>query len=124
VVANPRVTVEVGAETYGTLAIPTDCDERERLWAMVKGAYPFFADHEAATARSSRSCCRHSRLRRISPSPDRPIAVYPVDVARIEGSQPQWTGIDRRLRGHCPIMPVNRYEQRVFFVHSFGWRHC
>jgi deazaflavin-dependent oxidoreductase (nitroreductase family) len=50
-VANPRVTVEVGAQTYDALAIPTEGDERERLWALIKSAYPFFADHEAATER-------------------------------------------------------------------------
>jgi deazaflavin-dependent oxidoreductase (nitroreductase family) len=50
-VANPRVTVEVGAESYDALAVPTEGDEREGLWATIKATYPFFADHEAATER-------------------------------------------------------------------------
>jgi hypothetical protein len=51
VVGTPAGDREVGAETYDALAIPTEGDERERLWPIVKAAYPFFADHEAATER-------------------------------------------------------------------------
>jgi deazaflavin-dependent oxidoreductase (nitroreductase family) len=51
-VANPRVTVEVGDETYDAVAAPTEGQERERLWTMLKGTYPFFADHEANTDRT------------------------------------------------------------------------
>jgi deazaflavin-dependent oxidoreductase (nitroreductase family) len=50
-VADPRVTVEVGDETYDALATPTEGGERERLWSMLKTTYPFFADHEAGTER-------------------------------------------------------------------------
>jgi hypothetical protein len=34
----------VATETYDALAIPTEGDERDRLWATIKAAYPFFAD--------------------------------------------------------------------------------
>jgi deazaflavin-dependent oxidoreductase (nitroreductase family) len=51
-VANPRVTVEVGAETYEAVAAPLDGEERERVWTMLKQTYPFFADHEASTSRT------------------------------------------------------------------------
>jgi deazaflavin-dependent oxidoreductase (nitroreductase family) len=51
-VANPRVTVEVGDETFEAVATPTQDEERERLWAMLKERYPFFADHEAKTDRT------------------------------------------------------------------------
>lgn len=50
-VANPKVTVEVGAETYDALAIPIEGDDRERAWPTITAAYPEFADHEAATDR-------------------------------------------------------------------------
>jgi deazaflavin-dependent oxidoreductase (nitroreductase family) len=50
-VANPAVTVEVGDETYEAAAAPAAGAERERLWSMLKQAYPFFADHEAGTER-------------------------------------------------------------------------
>jgi deazaflavin-dependent oxidoreductase (nitroreductase family) len=49
--ADPHVTVEVGAETYEAMAVPATGDERERLWSTLKEAYPFFAEHEAATDR-------------------------------------------------------------------------
>lgn len=49
---NPRVTVEVGNQTYDAVAAPTESEERARLWAMLKQTYPFFADHEASTDRA------------------------------------------------------------------------
>jgi deazaflavin-dependent oxidoreductase (nitroreductase family) len=50
-VADPRVTVEIGDESYDARATPAAGAERERLWAMLKERYPFFADHEAMTER-------------------------------------------------------------------------
>jgi deazaflavin-dependent oxidoreductase (nitroreductase family) len=50
-VANPRVTVEVGHETYEAVATPLEGEERDLLWAMLKQTYPFFADHETSTSR-------------------------------------------------------------------------
>lgn len=44
--ANPRVTVEVGDERYDAVAAAATGAERERLWSMLKQAYPFFAEHE------------------------------------------------------------------------------
>ncbi|TSE01456.1 nitroreductase family deazaflavin-dependent oxidoreductase [Skermania sp. ID1734] len=49
--AEPRVTVEVGAETYDAVATPLEGEERERIWAMLKQTYPFFAEHETKTDR-------------------------------------------------------------------------
>ncbi|MEU6186436.1 nitroreductase family deazaflavin-dependent oxidoreductase [Nocardia sp. NPDC047038] len=48
---NPRVTVEVGEESYPALAAPLTGDDRARTWAMLKNAYPFFAEHEMQTSR-------------------------------------------------------------------------
>jgi deazaflavin-dependent oxidoreductase (nitroreductase family) len=50
-VADPGVTVEIGDETYVATATALEGDERTRIWTMLKDAYPFFADHEAATER-------------------------------------------------------------------------
>jgi deazaflavin-dependent oxidoreductase (nitroreductase family) len=49
--ANPRVTVEVGPETYEATAVVTTGEERERLFAKTLVDYPFFADHEAKAGR-------------------------------------------------------------------------
>jgi deazaflavin-dependent oxidoreductase (nitroreductase family) len=49
--ANPHVTVEVGDERYDAVATELAGEERERVWTMLKEAYPFFADHEAGTER-------------------------------------------------------------------------
>ncbi len=51
-VASPRVSVEVGGEKYEALAVPADGQDRDRLWAMIKETYPFFADHEAKAGRT------------------------------------------------------------------------
>lgn len=51
-VADPHVVVEVGPDTYEAVATPLAGAERTRLWTMLKQTYPFFADHEAATART------------------------------------------------------------------------
>jgi deazaflavin-dependent oxidoreductase (nitroreductase family) len=50
--AHPWVTVEVGDQTYDADARSTSGEEREHLWTMLKQEYPFFADHEAKTART------------------------------------------------------------------------
>ncbi|MEV6319621.1 nitroreductase family deazaflavin-dependent oxidoreductase [Nocardia sp. NPDC051787] len=48
---NPHVTVEVGEETYPALATPLTGDDHAVTWAMLKNAYPFFAEHEMKTSR-------------------------------------------------------------------------
>ena len=50
--ADPRVTVEVGTETYDAAAATAEGAERAQLWTMLKQTYPFFADHEAKTDRT------------------------------------------------------------------------
>jgi len=51
-VADPRVTVEVGDESYEAMASTAEGEERTQLWTMLKATYPFFADHETKTNRS------------------------------------------------------------------------
>lgn len=50
-VANPRVTVEVGTETFDAVARVADGDEHERLWSAQKRDVPAFAEYEAKTSR-------------------------------------------------------------------------
>jgi deazaflavin-dependent oxidoreductase (nitroreductase family) len=50
-VADPRVTVEAGDETYPAVAATLEGADRARAWSMLKQSYPFFADHEASTER-------------------------------------------------------------------------
>lgn len=51
-VRQPRVTVEVGDEEYEALATVLTGPERERQWAVLTEAYPFFADHERQAGRT------------------------------------------------------------------------
>ena len=50
-VANPSVTVERGDESYQATATVLRGEERERLWAEITKAYPFFLDHEQKAER-------------------------------------------------------------------------
>jgi deazaflavin-dependent oxidoreductase (nitroreductase family) len=50
-VANPDVTVEVGAETYVARAVPLERAERDVYYAEQARRYPGFAEYEAKTAR-------------------------------------------------------------------------
>jgi deazaflavin-dependent oxidoreductase (nitroreductase family) len=49
--AHPRVTAEIGTETAEFLARMAEGEERERIWAAQKAAYPGFADYERNTSR-------------------------------------------------------------------------
>jgi deazaflavin-dependent oxidoreductase (nitroreductase family) len=50
-VANPRVTVERGVETYEADAVVVTGDERDRLFAAQVAVMPGFGDYQAKTSR-------------------------------------------------------------------------
>lgn len=49
--ADPRVTVEAGAETFDGVAIPVEGEERDRLYARRAALVPVFAEYQRRTAR-------------------------------------------------------------------------
>jgi deazaflavin-dependent oxidoreductase (nitroreductase family) len=49
--ANPRVRAEIGTQTIDLIARVASDEERERIWAAQKLAYPGFADYEQRTTR-------------------------------------------------------------------------
>ncbi len=51
-VAEPRVTVEVGRDRYQATAAVLAGAERDQRWATLTEAYPFFADHERQAGRT------------------------------------------------------------------------
>lgn len=50
-VANPTVTLEVGAERFEARAVVLDQPERDRVYAEQAGNFPQFAEYEARTTR-------------------------------------------------------------------------
>jgi deazaflavin-dependent oxidoreductase (nitroreductase family) len=50
-VANPRVTIELGTETRAVTARVAEGVERERIWSKQKSDYPGFAEYELKTSR-------------------------------------------------------------------------
>ena len=49
---DPQVGVELDGDSFRGTATPLQGAERDRVWAELKRHYPFFADHEAGTART------------------------------------------------------------------------
>jgi deazaflavin-dependent oxidoreductase (nitroreductase family) len=50
--ANPKVSIEVGVERFDAVAEPADPQERDRLWAMITEANPGFKAYEEKTTRT------------------------------------------------------------------------
>lgn len=51
-VANPKVTLEVGTETFDATATVVRGEERDRLFARQAAQYPRFAEYQANTTRT------------------------------------------------------------------------
>jgi deazaflavin-dependent oxidoreductase (nitroreductase family) len=51
-VAEPRVTVEVGEESYPAQAATASDEERDRVWPTLTELYPFLADYQAKAGRT------------------------------------------------------------------------
>jgi deazaflavin-dependent oxidoreductase (nitroreductase family) len=49
--AQPRVTVQVGAEVLDAVARPAAEDERPRLWETMTGIWPRYIDYQRMTSR-------------------------------------------------------------------------
>ena len=50
-VAHPSVRVEIGEQDYAATATPLSGSDRQRAWAEITAAYPFFADHAVKAGR-------------------------------------------------------------------------
>jgi deazaflavin-dependent oxidoreductase (nitroreductase family) len=51
-VADPHVTVEIGDDTYQTLARPLEGEELQAAWGRITAAYPFFVEHAERAGRT------------------------------------------------------------------------
>ena len=51
-VRDPRVTVEVGEQSYPAIASVLTGADRDRSWTILKETYPFFAEHEQQAGRT------------------------------------------------------------------------
>lgn len=49
--ANPRVSAEIGTQTFPFVARVAEGAERDRIWEAQKRAHPGFADYETKTTR-------------------------------------------------------------------------
>lgn len=51
-VADPRVHVEIEADSYDATAVVPEGEERDRIFGPIAEQYPFFADHQAGIERT------------------------------------------------------------------------
>jgi deazaflavin-dependent oxidoreductase (nitroreductase family) len=51
-VANPKVTAEIGTQTVALTARVASGAERDQIWSQQKADYPGFADYETKTTRT------------------------------------------------------------------------
>lgn len=51
ILVNPKVTIEVGGESFDAVARVAEGEERERIWTTQKARVPVFAGYEAKTTR-------------------------------------------------------------------------
>jgi deazaflavin-dependent oxidoreductase (nitroreductase family) len=51
-VADPRVTVEIGDDVYRTEARPLDGEELDLTWGRITAAHPFFVEHAERAGRT------------------------------------------------------------------------
>jgi deazaflavin-dependent oxidoreductase (nitroreductase family) len=50
--ADPHVAVETPGHAFNATAAPVVGADYDRTWAMIKGRFPFFAEHEAKAGRT------------------------------------------------------------------------
>jgi deazaflavin-dependent oxidoreductase (nitroreductase family) len=102
--AHPQVTAEIGTETVALVARVAGGDERERIWAAQKAAYPGFADYERKTTRQIPvMVLEPARLRSWRASA---VRAERLPAAPRGGSDPASSaGCCRRRHRRCPAIP-------------------
>ncbi|MEU5881782.1 nitroreductase/quinone reductase family protein [Spirillospora sp. NPDC047279] len=112
--ADPRVTVEVGAESFEGAAVAVTGEERDRLYALQAEAVPAYAEYQRQTARVIPVVALY---RRGGQGPDRAAAIgaflqrvhaeLRADLASVRAEAEAYFAGDRRpepgerLRTHC-----------------------
>ena len=97
--ADPRVTVEVGTETFEGVALPVEGEERDRLYARQGDLVPAYAEYQRKTSR--------------------PIPVVALHRARLDGRA--WALGDELVRIHddlrAQLAPQARERARLLGLH-------
>ncbi|GAA4910251.1 deazaflavin-dependent oxidoreductase (nitroreductase family) [Nonomuraea thailandensis] len=122
VVAQPRVTVELGEETFTARAVPLEGAERERMYARQAALDRAFAAYQAGTSRVIPVVALHperERLRAIGGELVRIHAYLRGELARLRAGEP---GAGEDLRAHCAAFCEaltfhHSGEDRVAFPH-------
>jgi deazaflavin-dependent oxidoreductase (nitroreductase family) len=107
VLADPRVTVEVGTETYEAVGHVLEGEERDRLYARQSELVPAFADYQRQTDRVIPVVALYKADPDAAALGDHLLAVHAELRAELAALKKEAFGVlngedvERRLRAHC-----------------------
>ncbi|QFG25884.1 nitroreductase/quinone reductase family protein [Actinomadura sp. WMMB 499] len=112
--ADPRVTVEIGAETFDGVALPVDGDERDRIYSLQGERVPAYAEYQRQTDRvipvvalhrasaAGRAWALGDELARIHDDLRGRLADLRAEILAVpDGRAARAPDLGRRLREHC-----------------------
>ncbi|QKW35253.1 nitroreductase family deazaflavin-dependent oxidoreductase [Actinomadura sp. NAK00032] len=111
--ADPRVTVEVGTETFEGVALPVEGEERDRLYALQGERVPAYAEYQRQTSRvipvvavhrghlEGRGAAIGDELIRIHDDLRARLADLRADVDAFYAGSRDVPDLARQLREHC-----------------------
>ncbi|MFG2013744.1 nitroreductase/quinone reductase family protein [Actinomadura geliboluensis] len=111
--ADPRVTVEVGTETFEGVALPVEGEERDRLYALQGERVPAYAEYQRQTSRvipvvavhrghlEGRGAAIGDELIRIHDDLRARLADLRADVDAFYAGSRDVPDLGRQLREHC-----------------------
>ncbi|TYB67227.1 nitroreductase family deazaflavin-dependent oxidoreductase [Nonomuraea sp. PA05] len=122
VVAQPRVTVELGRETFAARAVPLEGAERDRMYARQAELDPAFAAYQAGTSRVIPVVALHPERERLRAVGDELVRIHAYlrdELTKLRSGEP---GLGRDLRTHClafceALTFHHTGEDRVAFPH-------
>ncbi|MEV0378955.1 nitroreductase/quinone reductase family protein [Nonomuraea sp. NPDC050643] len=122
VLAGPRVTVELGAETFTAQAVPLEGQERDRLYARQAAIDPAFAAYQEATDRVIPVIALYperERLRAFGAELVRIHDHFRGELARLRAGQaPDATDLRAHCLAFCDALTFHHTgEDRVAFPH-------
>ncbi|GAA2206208.1 nitroreductase/quinone reductase family protein [Nonomuraea monospora] len=122
VVAQPRVTVELGRETLAARAVPLEGDERDRMYARQAELDPAFAAYQAGTSRVIPVVALYPESERLRAVGDELVRIHAYLRGELTKLRAGEAGAGEDLRTHClafceALTFHHTGEDRVAFPH-------
>ncbi|GAA3686397.1 nitroreductase/quinone reductase family protein [Nonomuraea antimicrobica] len=121
VVANPRVTVELGEETFTARAVPLEGAERDRLYARQAAIDPAFAAYQEKTDRVIPVVALHPEHERLRAFGDELVRIHDYlrgELARVRAGEADSADLRAHCLAFCEAITFHHTgEDRVVFPH-------